>query len=143
VPQPDLSTPVKRGEFLVDLVACMDCHTPQKRGQFIRGLDYAGGFPLTGPWGFVVSANITSDPSGISYYDEQLFLQMMRTGYVKARPLKNIMPWWDFKDMPEEDLKAMFAYLQTLPPVKHRVDNTEPPTPCRLCGSRHGAGDKN
>jgi mono/diheme cytochrome c family protein len=143
VPQPELSTPVKRGEYLVNLIGCMDCHTPQKQGQFMKGLDYAGGFPLTGPWGFVASANITPDPSGISYYDEQLFVQMMRTGYVKARPLSQIMPWWDFKEMPEEDLKAMFAYLQTLAAVKHRVDNAEPPTPCKLCGASHGAGDRN
>jgi len=39
----------------------------------------------------------------------------MRTGYVKARPLKQIMPWWDFKAFPDDDLKAMFAYLKTLP----------------------------
>jgi mono/diheme cytochrome c family protein len=140
---PDLSTPLKRGAYLVNLGGCADCHTPQKQGQPLKGLDHAGGFILTGPWGRVASANITPDPSGISYYDEQLFLQVMRTGFVKARPVSNIMPWWDFKEMPEEDLKAMFAYLQTLPPVKHRVDNAEPPTPCKLCGASHGAGDRN
>jgi mono/diheme cytochrome c family protein len=143
VPPPDLSTTVKRGEYLVNLVGCSDCHTPQRQGQPLKGLDYAGGFILTGPWGRVATANITSDPSGISYYDEQLFLQVMHTGYVKARPLSKIMPWWDFKEMPDEDLKAIFAYLRTLSPVKHRVDNAEPPMLCRLCGVAHGAGDKN
>jgi len=143
VPLPDLSTPVKRGEYLVNVAGCADCHTPQVRGQPIKGLDFAGGFILTGPWGRVATANITPDASGISYYDEPLFLQVMHTGYVKARPLSQIMPWWDFKGFADEDLKAMFAYLQTLPPVKHRVDNAEPPTLCRICGNRHGAGDKN
>ena len=143
VPAPDLSTPLKRGEYLVNLVGCMDCHTPQKQGQFMKGLDYAGGYILTGPWGRVATANITQDPSGISYYDETLFLQVMHTGYVKARSLKQIMPWWDFKNFPDDDLKAMFAYLKSLPPVKHRVDNAEPPTKCKLCGAAHGAGDKN
>ena len=143
VPPPDLSTPVKRGEYLVNVAGCADCHTPQVRGQPIKGLDFAGGFILTGPWGRVATANITPDPSGIPYYDEQLFLQVMHTGYVKARPLKQIMPWWDFREFHEDDLKAMFAYLKTLPPVKHRVDNAEPPTPCKLCGASHGAGDKN
>ncbi|MFB3923589.1 MAG: c-type cytochrome [Terriglobia bacterium] len=143
VPPPDLSTPVKRGEYLVNITGCSDCHTPQRRGQPIKGLDFAGGFPLTGPWGHVTSVNITPDPSGIPYYDEQLFIQVMRTGYVKARPLSKIMPWWDFKDFTDEDLKAMFAFLKTLPPVKHRVDNAEPPTPCKVCGGVHGAGDKN
>lgn len=143
VPPPDLSTPLKRGEYLVNLVGCTDCHTPQKQGQPMKGLEYAGGMVLTGPWGSVAAANITPDPSGIPYYDEQLFLQVMHTGYVKARALSQIMPWWDFKNFPDDDLNAMFAYLKTLAPVKHRVDNAEPPTMCRLCGAMHGAGDKN
>jgi mono/diheme cytochrome c family protein len=143
VPPPDLSTPVKRGEFLVNVTGCSDCHTPQRQGQPIKGLDYAGGYMLAGLWGRVASANITPDPSGIPYYDEALFLQVMRTGYVKTRKLNQIMPWWEFRNMTDEDLKAMFAYLRTLPPVRHNVDNTEALAPCRLCGSVHGLGDRN
>jgi mono/diheme cytochrome c family protein len=143
VAPPDLSTPLKRGEYLVNLAGCMDCHTPQKRGQPMKGMGYAGGLVLTGPWGRVAASNITPDPSGISYYDEQLFLQVMHTGYVKARPLSQIMPWWDFKNSPDDDLKTMFAYLKTLPPVNHRVDNSEPATLCKICGFSHGAGDRN
>jgi hypothetical protein len=43
-------------------------------------MDFAGGFPFTGPWATVASANITPDPSGVSYYDEALFLNVMHTG---------------------------------------------------------------
>jgi len=43
----------------------------------------------------------------------------------------------------DDDLKAMYAYLKTLQPVKHRVDNTQVPTYCRLCKHRHGAGEEN
>jgi len=143
VPQPDVSTPMKRGEYLVTIAACTDCHTPQAKGQPIRGLEFAGGFILEGPWGRVASANITPDPSGISYYDEALFLEVMRTGYVKARKINQIMAWWNFRNLTDEDLKAIFAYVRTLNPIKHRVDNTEPPTYCRLCGSGHGAGNQN
>ena len=143
VPQPDVSTPVKRGEYLVTIAGCTDCHTPQAKGQPIRGLEFAGGFILEGPWGRVASANITPDPSGISYYDEALFLEMIRTGYVKARKINQIMPWDDYRNLTDEDLKAIFAYIRTLKPVKHRVDNTEPPTFCKLCGSSHGAGNQN
>jgi mono/diheme cytochrome c family protein len=143
VPEPDLSTPVKRGEFLVNLSGCSDCHTPQRRGAPIPGLEFAGGMILQGPWGRVASANLTPDPSGISYYDEALFVQVMRTGYVKARELSPIMPWSDFRGMSDQDLKAIFAYLQTLKPVKHRVDNNEPPTYCKICGATHGAGNLN
>ena len=143
VPPPDLSTPVKRGKWLVTVAGCSDCHTPQKNGQPMAGLYLAGGFELKGPWGDVASANITPDPSGISYYDESLFLDVMHTGYVKARKLSQIMPWWGHRGMTDEDLKAIFAYLRTVPPIKHRVDNTEPPTPCKVCGGVHGAGDRN
>jgi mono/diheme cytochrome c family protein len=143
VPQPDVSTPVKRGEYLVTIAACTDCHTPQAKGQPIRGLEFAGGFILEGPWGRVASANITPDPSGISYYDGALFLEMIRTGYVKARKINQIMTWFHFRNLTDEDLKAIFAYLRTLKAVKHRVDNTEPPTFCKLCGSSHGAGNQN
>jgi mono/diheme cytochrome c family protein len=143
VPQPDVSTPVKRGEYLVTIAACTDCHTPQSKGQPIRGLEFAGGFILEGPWGRVASANITPDPSGIPYYDEALFLEMIRTGYVKPRKINQIMDWSDYRNLTDEDLKAIFAYLRTLKAVKHRVDNTESPTFCKLCGSSHGAGNQN
>lgn len=143
VPPPDLSTPVKRGEFLLLAGVCRDCHTPQVKGQALKGLDLAGGFVLRGPWGTVASANLTPDPSGIPYYDETLFIQVIRTGYVKARKLKQIMHWPIFQGMTDEDLKAIFAYLKTVTPIKHRVDNTELPVPCHICGFSHGAGDKN
>jgi hypothetical protein len=106
-------------------------------------LDLAGGFPLRGPWGDVASANITQSPSGIPYYDEGLFLEVMRTGMVKARELKSIMPWWYHRNMTDEDLKSMFAYLRTVPKIAHRVDNSKPPTACKMCTLTHGAGDQN
>jgi mono/diheme cytochrome c family protein len=144
VPAPDISTPVKRGAYLVNLAGCSDCHTPQDaHGMPLPGLDFAGGLVLEGPWGRVASANITPDPSGISYYDEALFVQVMRTGDVKARKLNQIMPWTGFRGMTDTDLASIFAYLRTLPSVHHRVDNTEPPTYCPLCKSTHGAGNQN
>ncbi len=143
VPAPDVSDPVKRGAFLVNLAVCADCHTPADKGQPLAGMEFAGGTDFEGPWGRVATANITPDPSGISYYDEALFIQTMRTGYVKARELKQIMPWAVYRNMTDEDLKAIFAYLKTLKPVKHRVDNAEPPTMCPLCKVAHGAGDQN
>ena len=89
------------------------------------------------------AANITPDPSGIGYYDDALFMQAMRTGFVKARELSSIMPFGVYKNLTDDDLNAMFAYLRTVKPVKHRVDNTEPPTYCKLCGQTHGGGNQN
>jgi mono/diheme cytochrome c family protein len=144
VPPPDMSTPVKRGEYLVTLGACADCHSPMDpHGMPIAGLEFAGGFPLQDAHDKAHSANLTPDPSGIPYYDEALFLEAMRTGKVKARAIKTIMPWAYYRKMTDDDLKAVFAYLRTLKPVKHSVDNSLPPTKCRLCGYEHGAGDRN
>jgi len=91
----------------------------------------------------VTSANITPDASGIGYYDEATFIKAMRTGYVGARKLSSIMPFGEFQNLNDDDLKAMFAVLRTVAPVKHRVDNTLPPTYCKLCKQKHGAGDQN
>ena len=124
-----------RGKYMVTL-GC-GCHSA------IEKLPYAGGESLIGPWGSVVSANITHDPSGISYYTEATFITALRTGYVGARKLNSIMPFGEFKNLSDDDLKTIFAYLRSVPPVKHRVDNTLPATYCKVCKQKHGAGDQN
>ena len=114
------------------------------RGQPLPGMEFAGGQVFRGAWGTTtVSANISPDPSGIGYYDEALFIQVLKTGYVKARKLDALMPVEQYSGLTDDDLKAMFAYLRTVKPVHHRVDNSEPPTYCKLCRSKHGAGDQN
>jgi mono/diheme cytochrome c family protein len=135
------ATAVERGRYMA-VIGC-GCHNPSNREGPIRELQYAGGEVLDGPWGEVASVNITPDASGIGYYDEALFLQVMRTGYVKARRLSSIMPSGEFANLTDDDLKAIFAYLRTLTPVKHRVDNSLPPTYCKLCRKKHGVGDQN
>ncbi len=137
------SDPAKRGAYLVTIAGCRDCHTPRVQGQPVAGMDLAGGTELTGPWGTVASANLTPDDSGIKYYDESLFLQTIRTGYVRARELKPIMPYWHYAGMTDDDLKAIFAYLRTVKAVRHRVDNSEAVSQCKLCRQKHGAGVQN
>jgi hypothetical protein len=144
VPQPDLSDPVKRGSFLVNLIGCADCHTPvDNHHNPIPGADFSGGQIIAFPSGKVASANLTPDPSGIPYYDEGLFIQAMRTGNVGARELSNAMPWVALRNMTDQDLAAIFAFLKTLKPATHRVDNSLPPTLCPLDGAMHGGGDQN
>jgi mono/diheme cytochrome c family protein len=141
VAEPDMSTPAKHGAYLVQMGSCSDCHTPRNaKFQPIAGMEMAGGSPMGEG---VVSANLTPDASGIGYYDEALFIQTIRTGSVRARKLNSAMLWWIFRNMTDDDLKAVFAYLRTLKPVHHMVDNTEPPTLCKLCGHKHGLGDRN
>jgi mono/diheme cytochrome c family protein len=141
----DLSTPVKRGEYLATIGACAECHTPvDDKGNRLPGMNFAGGFKLeyTGV-PTVFSRNITPSVNGIPYYTEALFIEAFRTGRVRERQLATMMPWRFYRNMRDEDLKAIFAYLQTLTPVDHFVDNSLPPTPCAKCGQVHGGGERN
>ncbi|MBA3297922.1 MAG: c-type cytochrome [Acidobacteria bacterium] len=146
VQPPDLSTSVKRGEYLVTLASCGDCHTPMDdKGQYLPGMAFAGGNtlrydPEREP---KASANITPAPNGIPYYTEELFLEAIRTGRVRERKLTDVMPWGHYRNMSDEDLKGIFAYLKTLEPIDHRVDNTLPATRCPACGLEHGGGEGN
>lgn len=146
VPAPDSSTPEKRGEYLTRLGVCEECHTPSDaQGNRLTDLAWAGGFPLADEVAghTVTSVNLTPDPSGIPYYDEALFITAIRTGKVIARELDDMMPWASYRQLTDDDLKAMFAYIRTLKPVRHTVDNSLPPTACPLCKGTHGGGDKN
>ncbi|MGH9463864.1 MAG: c-type cytochrome [Vicinamibacteria bacterium] len=143
-PAPDMSDPVQRGQYLVHMGLCRECHTPiDAKGEALPGMDFAGGRPLFGRWGRVFSANLTQDASGIPHYTEEVFLQVMHTGNPGGRQLNPIMLWGYFKGMTDEDLKAIYAYLRTLKPVRHNVDNLTPPTYCKLCQQDHGLGDRN
>ena len=146
VPEPDVSTPVKRGEYLATLGSCTDCHTPRdEQGQYLPGMDFAGGNVLK--YGEErpprAAANLTPAPGGIPYYDEELFIEVMRTGRARARQISDLMPWGHYQGMTDEDLKAIFAYLKTLKPVDHDVDNALPVTPCAVCNIPHGGGERN
>lgn len=144
VPEPDRANPVRYGEYLTKMAVCTECHTPMDaQGNRLPGMEFAGGFPLQDGQTFVTSRNITQDASGIPYYDEALFISAMRTGKVIARDLDDMMPWATYRNLTDDDLKAMWAYLKTLKPVKHTVDNALPPTACPLCKGTHGGGDQN
>ncbi len=140
----DLSTPVAQGKYLVTLAVCSACHTPSKRGEPIRGMQFAGGEIFELPSGKIASANITPDPTtGIGNYSEEMFVKVLRTGFVGTRQLNTFMPWQFYSGQTDEDLKAMYAYSRTVPPVSHHVDNSKPGTLCRKCAATHGAGDTN
>lgn len=141
----DLSTPEQRGAHIVEIAVCTECHSSRdSQGTMSPGFDFAGGTTL----GFegrktVYSANITPAVNGIPYYTEDLFLEVMRTGKVRARQLDPFMPTRFYRNMTDQDLKDVFAYLKTLKPVDHYVDNTLPPSTCEKCGLTHGGGERN
>jgi mono/diheme cytochrome c family protein len=154
----DLTTPERRGAYLVQLGECRGCHSPPRKNDPDHRFEFGGGrrffiekgagIELFGepPRGATVvsSINLTPDPSGIPHYTEAIFLQTIRTGRVAGvRPLSAAMPWVFFRTLTDRDLSDVYAYLRTVPPVRHRVDNTSPPTKCPRCGGVHGLGDLN
>jgi len=77
-----------------------------------------------GPWGRSYTANITPDPeTGIGQWTEQQFVDTIRTGrrQGRGRELLPPMPWPAFKNFNDADLKAIFAYLRTIPAIKNKV----------------------
>jgi hypothetical protein len=60
-----------------------------------------------------------------------------------ARALDALMPTALYRNMTDADLKDVFAFLKTLKPVDHFVDNTQPATKCARCGLEHGGGQRN
>jgi hypothetical protein len=92
----------------------------------------------------VTSPNITQDASGIPYFHEAIFIQTIRTGRVAGiRPLTRAMFWFEFRKRTDDDLGAIFEFLRAVPPVRHRVNNADPPTYCPRCARRHGLGELN
>jgi mono/diheme cytochrome c family protein len=145
VPAPDTSTPVARGKYLTTLASCTECHTPRDaRGELIPALAFAGGNTVIyHDRTRVAAANLTPATNGIPYYTEDLFVETIRTGRVRERKISDLMPWAHYRGMTDEDLKAIFAYLKTLSPVEHYVDNAVRPTPCATCNLEHGGGERN
>jgi cytochrome c553 len=141
----DLSTPVKRGAYIAQMAVCADCHTTRDdKGNVRTEMPFAGGTAM--PFGnrkVVYSANITPAVNGIPYYTEDLFIETIRTGKVRSRALDAMMPWQLYRNMSDQDLKDVFAYLKSLKPVDHYVDNSLPPTFCPKCGLTHGGGERN
>ena len=96
---------------------------------------YLGSSDLTtwvGPWGVSFAANLTPDKeTGSGAWTEELFMKMLRTGKFMGadagRPIMPPMPWEFINKMTDEDLKSVFAYLQSLPPVSNSVPAYIPP----------------
>jgi mono/diheme cytochrome c family protein len=144
VRSPDPGDLVARGRYLTTIASCADCHTPHDaHGRSMTDLAFAGGQATQGSTRRVAAANLTPDPSGIPYYDEHLFVDLMRTGFVGAREVTDAMPYSLYGGMTDDDLRAIFAFLKTLAPVRHRIDNDLEPTDCPRCGLKHGGGNKN
>ncbi len=84
----------------------------------------------SGPWGISFTANLTPDQNtGLGIWTEDMFVRAMREGkhMGTSRPILPPMPWTALKNLSDDDLKAMFAYLRTIPAISNHVPDPIPP----------------
>ena len=155
---------VKRGEFLVGIGGCNDCHTPMKfdpaLGMPVPQMERRlSGHPEGGPdpsatpgkgdqavigptftafrlpFGVVYASNLTpDDATGLGLWKEEDFVRAMRTGKHRGaesgRPILPPMPWSNISaHLSDDDLKAVFAYLKSVPALKNSVPEPNVPPP--------------
>ena len=143
--------PVSRGKYLVTIGQCNDCHSPKimtQRGPIDDTTRLLSGHPandalpplvksdwvqmtpdvtaFAGPWGISFAANLTSDSAtGIGAWPEETFIKTLRTGKHLGNPngrdILPPMPWYNVAPMTDADIKAVYAYLQSLPPINNKV----------------------
>ncbi|WP_420147677.1 c-type cytochrome [Spirosoma sp.] len=150
---------IKKGEYLVGIMGCGDCHSPKTMGpqgpepvasKLLSGYPADRSVPArnadalknwvlfnsdntaaVGPWGVSFAANLTSDATGIGNWSEEQFRRALKQGKSKGlannRMLLPPMPWTNYRNIKDEDLKAIFAYLKSTKPVANVVPAPIPP----------------
>jgi mono/diheme cytochrome c family protein len=135
VSQPDKKDKVAYGKYLTMIGGCHECHTPHDpHNNLVAGKDFSGGWEMNGPWGRVITANLT--PASYTFTGRaskaefigrfKAFANMTPETAPDAKPGSNtVMPWVAFGKMTDEDLGAIYDYLKTLKPIDNKV-NTFP-----------------
>lgn len=129
--RPDTSNVLAYGQYIFTAAACNECHTKKDKGAPIAGMELAGGFEFAIASGGVVrSANITPDKeTGIGKLTESEFLQKFskyndssyQNPSIKKNTINTVMPWMMYRNMKEQDLKALYTYIKTFKPIKNVV----------------------
>jgi mono/diheme cytochrome c family protein len=152
---------VERGRYLVGITGCHDCHSPKVAGmkpdpeRLLSGRPQTTKVPSkadgevhasedltawTGGWGQSVASNLTPDPAtGLgTRYTEAKFVQTMRSGKKpEGVQLLPPMPTDVYQNMKDDDLKAIYAYLRTIKPIRNAVrTGLAPAAPAPASGRR-------
>lgn len=104
---------------------------PPPSGPWIASMS-ATGTAWSGPWGVSYTANLTPDPeTGLGKWTEQQFVETIRNGRHQGRGRQILppMPWQAFRNLSDDDLKAIFAYLRTIPAIANKVPAPVAPAP--------------
>lgn len=126
---------VEYGRYMATAAGCVECHSKREKGTRVPGTEYGGGMEFIMPNGVLTSANISPDKNtGIGSWTEDAFVNRFKTyadsSYkphkVGPKEMNTAMPWMMYAGMKETDLKAIFAYLQTVPPLDNKVVKFRP-----------------
>ncbi len=117
---------IEHGRYLATVADCTACHTNPEGGK-----PFAGGRPIETPFGTIVSANITPDrETGIGNWTADQFDDAVRHGIrADGSRLYPAMPFTFYTKMSRDDVKAIRAYLATIPPVHNPVVSNQLPFP--------------
>lgn len=132
VPTPDLSTPLQRGEYVMKMGHCWQCHSLGKTGpkdfdddEFMAGAD----LPIDIGLGKVWASNLTPhEKTGLGGSSAEVLAESLRTGTMKnGKQMSPPMSWFvpHLSGLAPEDMEALVAYLKALPPVEKAVPPRE------------------
>lgn len=128
--RPDPSHQVAYGRYMATMSGCTECHTPiDDSMEPILSREFAGGREFLFPDGSINrAANITPHETGIGTWSEDVFLERFARftapdAHTPMEPgqVNTVMPWGQYARMTEEDLRAIFAYLRTVPAIASHV----------------------
>jgi hypothetical protein len=133
VSAPDPKNSVAYGKYLATIGGCYECHTPHdEHNKLDEANAFAGGWQMDGPWGRVVTANLTPHPQtyiGRATREEFIgrfrsFANLTAENSPEAPPGRNtVMPWLAFSKMTDADLGAIYDYLKTVRPIDKKVNS--------------------
>jgi mono/diheme cytochrome c family protein len=112
---------IEQGRYLATAGDCISCHTRPD------GKPFSGGLPLTTPFGVIYSANITPDSrTGIGAWSERQFARALREGIAAdGSHLYPAFPYTAYTKVTDQDVHAIFAYLESLTPVIYTPPENE------------------
>ena len=124
-PAPRASDRDARGDWLLRVCSCGDCHdSKNEKMEAIPGKRLAGGmrFDLPGDKGAVFAGNITSDKAtGVGAYSDDDLKRVINEGKGKSGRTLYTMPWLYYKGLTDDDKDALLAALRRVPPVSNVV----------------------
>jgi mono/diheme cytochrome c family protein len=132
--RPEPTDKVAYGRYMSTIAGCIECHTPMRKGKILWDEAFTGGREFIMPAGIVRTTNLTPDKSsGIGTWSEDDFVIRFRI-YSDPENIQAVgednfntpMPWSLYSKMTDTDLRAIYAYLQSIGPVENHVVRFDP-----------------